>query len=92
MDGWMVGWMDGCLDGYGWIGGAQTTAEILCRSYHAEALPATMSEGFAHGPYVATRVEFESATFREQGTEPTTAPPCPTRIAMFEWVDGWINV
>ena len=51
-----------------------------------------MSEGFAHGPYVATRVEFESATFREQGTEPTTAPPCPTRIAMFEWVDGWINV
>jgi len=31
-----------------------------------------VSEGHAQGPYVATRVGFEPATFRTQGTEPTT--------------------
>src|SRR6218665_2722654 len=29
-----------------------TTARILCRSYHAEALQTTVGEGLAQGPYV----------------------------------------
>ncbi len=43
-----------------------------------EALQATTSEGLAQGPYVAARVGFEPATFRTQGTKPTTEPACPT--------------
>jgi len=39
-----------------------------------------MSEGHAQGPYVATRVGFENATLRAQGTELTTEPPCPTNV------------
>jgi len=37
---------------------ALSTATIeltLCRSLHTEALQATVSEGLAHGPYVAAR-------------------------------------
>ena len=34
-----------------------------------------MIEGFAQGPYVALEVGFENATFRTQGTEPTSWPP-----------------
>ena len=52
-----------------------TTAFILCRSYHAKALHETVSERLAQGPNVAARVGFEPATFRTQGTEPTTEPP-----------------
>jgi len=36
---------------------------------------ATTSEGLTQGPYVAAGVGFEPATFRTQGTEPTTKPP-----------------
>ena len=57
-----------------------TTALLLCRSQHTEALQATVSEGLAQGPYVAARLGFEPATFRMQATEPTTEPPCPTVI------------
>jgi len=31
-----------------------------------------MRKGLAQGPYVVARVEFQPATFRTQGTEPTT--------------------
>jgi len=34
-----------------------------------------MSEGFAQGPYVVARVEFEPDTFRTKGIELTTEPP-----------------
>src|SRR6218665_2748735 len=37
-----------------------------------------MSEGLAQGPYEAAEVGFEPATFRMQGTKPTSEPPCPT--------------
>ena len=43
-----------------------TTALILCRSQHAEALQATMCEGLAQDPYVVAGVEFEPATYRTQ--------------------------
>ena len=52
-------------------GALPTTALILYRSYHAEALQATASEGLAQGPYLAARVEFEPATLQVQGTEST---------------------
>ena len=66
---------------------------MLCCSLHAEALQATMSEGLAQDPYMATRVGFEPATLRTQGTEPTTEPPCPTLCydftitAIRSWID-----
>ena len=41
-----------------------TTALILCRSLHAEALQATASELLAQGPYVVARVGFEPATLQ----------------------------
>ena len=50
----------------------------MCRSLHAEALQAPVSEGLAQGPYVATRVGFEPANLRTEGTEHTTKPPRPT--------------
>jgi len=55
----------------------QTTALILHRNKHAEALQATVGEGLARGPYVTARVRFKSATIRTQGTEPDTEPPLP---------------
>ena len=39
-----------------------------------------MSEGLAQDPYVATRVGFEPATLRMQGTELTTEPPPHTAL------------
>ena len=42
---------------------------------HSEAL---LTTALILCPYVATRVRFEPATFRRQGTELTTQPPCPT--------------
>ena len=54
-----------------------TTALILCRSWHAEALQATASEGLDQGPYVVTRAVFEPTTLRTKGTEHTTEPPYP---------------
>jgi len=36
-----------------------TTALIPCRSWHAKALQATVSEGLAKGPYVVARVGFQ---------------------------------
>ena len=54
-----------------------TIVLILCRSYHAEALQATVIEGLAQGPYMAARVGFEPATLWAQGTELTTEPPHP---------------
>ena len=55
-----------------------TTAMIPCQSQHDEVLQATVSEGFAQGPYVVARLEFKPVTFRTQGTKPTTEPPRPT--------------
>ena len=60
-----------------------TTALILCRSQHAEVLPATMSEGLAQDPYVAARVGFEPATTGHKApTDTITEPPCPSRIKL----------
>ena len=53
-----------------------TTALILLSGEHAEALEACESEELAQGPHAADRVGFEPVTFRTQGTEPTTEPPC----------------
>ena len=39
------------------------------------------SEGFAQGPYVATKVEFDLATFWTQGTEPTSEPLHPIIVS-----------
>ena len=49
-----------------------TTALILCRSQHAEALLATASEGLSQGPcgHVAAGVGFEPATLRMEGAKP----------------------
>src|SRR6218665_1923767 len=55
-----------------------TTAMTLCRSLHAEALQATISEGLVQGPYVAARAGFEPTTLRSNGVVSTNAPPCPT--------------
>src|SRR6218665_2866790 len=52
----------------------------LCRSLHAEALWATVSEGLAQGPYVADRAGFEQATLRLNVVDSTNAPPRPTCI------------
>src|SRR6218665_869721 len=62
-----------------------TTALILCRSQHGEALQATVSEGLAQGLYMAARVGFEPATLRTQSTELTTEPPCPTHVVEQQW-------
>src|SRR6218665_47796 len=51
-----------------------TTALILCWSYHAKALHATVSERLAQGRYLVARVGFKPATFRTQGTKLTTEP------------------
>ena len=55
------------------------TALILCRSYQAEALHATVSEGLAQGPYVAAKVEFKPATLQTHQTNhaplSVTMPP-----------------
>ena len=59
-----------------------TTALILCRSWHAEALQVTVSEGLAQGPYVADRAWFELAMLWTQGTEFTTELPHPTYYAI----------
>src|SRR6218665_1484128 len=50
----------------------------LCRSSHAEALQATVSEGLAQGSYVADRARFEPAALRSKGLDSTNAPPRPT--------------
>ena len=54
-----------------------TTALILCRSLHSEALQATVSERLAQRPYVPAEVGFEPAALWMQSTELTTEPPCP---------------
>ena len=50
-----------------------TVSELTLRS-----ATGTTSQGITQGPYVVTRMGFEPATFRTQGTEPTTKPTCPT--------------
>jgi len=47
----------------------------LCRSLHAEAVQATVSEELAQEPYMAARAEFEPMTFRAKGVVSTNAPP-----------------
>jgi len=54
--------------------GAPDTARILL---HAEAPQATVSEGFAQGPYVAARAGFKPTTLRTKGDESTNEPPLP---------------
>src|SRR6218665_307882 len=50
-----------------------------CRSLHAEALQATVSEGLAQGPYVTATAGFEPTNLRSKGIDSTNAPPCPTQ-------------
>src|SRR6218665_677013 len=58
-----------------------TTALILCRSLHAEALQATASEGQGH--YTGW-LEWDSnlQPFRQKAPNPTTEPPRPTTIIL----------
>ena len=49
----------------------------LCWSLHAKAPQATVSEGLAHGSYVAARVGFEPTTLPLKGFDSTNAPQCP---------------
>ena len=49
----------------------------LCRSLHAQALQATVSEGLAQEPYVAARARFEPMTLWSKGIDSTNAPPRP---------------
>jgi len=48
-----------------------TTALTLCRSLHAEALQAAVSEGLAQGHHVADRAAFEPTTLRSKGIDST---------------------
>jgi len=43
-----------------------TTALLLCRNLHAEALQATVSEGLAQDPYMAARVGCDPPDARHQ--------------------------
>ena len=45
-----------------------------------KALQTAASAGLAQDPHVAAIVGFEPATFRAQGTEPTTEPLRPTQM------------
>ena len=56
--------------------------DTMSHAVHAAAIQATVSERLAQGPYVATRVGFESATLRTQGTELTTEPSRPTDLRL----------
>ena len=58
----------------------RTTALILRRSLHAEALQATASEGLAQRSYMAARVGFEPATFRTKGTETQHLATTPNNV------------
>src|SRR6218665_2579379 len=49
-----------------------------CRSLHAEALQATVSEGLAQGPYVVARAGFKPTTLRLKGIDSTNVPSRPT--------------
>src|SRR6218665_1561109 len=60
-----------------------TVSELTRRS----AAGKTTSEGLAQVPYVAARVGFEPATFRTQGTEPTTKPRRPMMLR--KNIDGY---
>ena len=46
--------------------------------FHAEAPQATVSEGLAQGPYVATRAGVEPTTLRMKDVDSTNGPPRPT--------------
>jgi len=52
----------------------------LCRSLHAKALQATVSEGLAQGPYVAARAQFKPTTLRSKSIDSTNEPPRITRV------------
>src|SRR6218665_1246787 len=43
--------------------------------FSAEVLQATVSEGLAHGPYLAARAGFEPAPLRSKDIDSTNAPP-----------------
>src|SRR6218665_2681305 len=54
----------------------------LCRSLHAGALQATVSEGLAQGPWRGGyRAGFELTTFRSNDIDSTNVPPRPTNIS-----------
>src|SRR6218665_115095 len=59
-----------------------TTAITLCRSLHAEALQATVSEGLAQGRYVVARAGFEPTTLWTKGVDTTNAPPIMPHISV----------
>src|SRR6218665_3867004 len=54
----------------------------LCRSLHAEALQATVSEvkDLPKVPGMASRAGFEARAFRSEGIDPTNVPQRPTNI------------
>src|SRR6218665_1786989 len=56
----------------------------LCRSLNAEALQAIAGKGLAQGSYMAARAGFEPTTLRSNGVVSTNAPPCPTKVCVFD--------
>ena len=60
---------------------SRTQRLTLCRSLHAEALQATVNEGFFQSPRVTAREGFEPTTSRSKGIDSTNAPPRPTWFA-----------
>src|SRR6218665_652993 len=65
---------------------ALTAIDTVCRSLHAEALLATVSEGLSQDPYMAARARFEPTTFRSKGVVSTNAPPGPTMYCLYMYV------
>ena len=61
---------------------SETQQLTLCRSLHAEALEAIVSEGLVEGPYMAARAGFEPTALGSKGVVSTNAPPCPTGTAL----------
>src|SRR6218665_521977 len=59
---------------------SRTQKLTLCRSSHAEALQATVSEGLAQGSWRASRAGFEPMSFRSKGIDSTNVPPYLTNI------------
>ena len=58
-----------------------TTALILCRSEHTQALQATVSEGLVQGPYIRGVWESNPRAFGRKTPNSTTEPPSHTTTA-----------
>jgi len=57
--------------------------------FHAEAPQATVSEGLAQGPYVASRAGVEPMRLRTKGVNSVKAPPRPKYHGDIIWLEGY---